>query len=149
MEVLQAYSSRGRHYENRFNTILKTTANPTTRKKPRQHAGKSSAKIVHRLTAADQADIAARYSQGASSRRLAESYSVSKTSIVNILREAGVPIRYQSLDDSQVQELIQCYVAGASLAVVGKIYDVSAETVRNLLKRHNIALRKPWDRPMR
>lgn len=118
-------------------------------KKPRKRAAKSSAKVVYRLTTADQADIAARYSQGALSRQLAESYGVSKTSIVNLLREAGVPVRYQSLDDSQVQEVIQRYAAGASLVAVGKAYGVSAETVRNLFKKHGVTLRNPWDRPLR
>lgn len=149
MEVLQAYSNRGRHYETRFDKILKATIDTVVSKKSRKLATKSSVKIAYRLTAADQADITARYQQGWSSRRLAETYGVSKASIVNLLREADIPIRYQSLDDSQIKEVIQQYAAGVSLTAVGKVYGVSAETVRNLLKKHSVALRNPWDRPLR
>lgn len=147
MEVLQAYSSRGRHYESRFDTILKTAVKPTASRKSREHAAKSSAKVVHRLTATDQADITVRYQQGWSSRRLAETYGLSKTSVVALLREKGIPIRYQGLDDSQIQEIIQHYAAGASLAATGKAYSVSAETIRNLLKKQGVAPRNPWDHP--
>ncbi|QHK19831.1 hypothetical protein GU243_08890 [Pseudarthrobacter psychrotolerans] len=147
MEVLQAYSSRGRHYATRFDKLLEATNKSTTVRKPRKPQAKSSAKIVHRLTAIDQADIAARYQQGWSSRQLAEVYSVSKTSIVALLREAGVPIRRQGLSDSYVQEITKHYAAGASLAAIGNAYGVSADTVRKLLLKHGITLRNPWDHP--
>ncbi|WP_155848573.1 hypothetical protein [Arthrobacter sp. 35W] len=147
MEVLQAYSSRGRHYETRFDKILETTTNLARPGKPRKPKPKSSAKIVHRLTAADQADITARYQQGWSSRQLAETYSISKTSIVILLREAGIPIRRQGLSNSEAEEITGHYGTGASLAAIGKAYGVSADTVRKLLIKHGTTPRNPWDRP--
>lgn len=146
MEVLQAYSNRGRHYGGRLEKILTVANDPAASSSPRSRAQKSSAKIIHRLTKADKAEITARYSQGASSRQLAETYSVSKTSIVALLREKGISIRYQGINDSQIQEIIQHYAAGASLAATGDTYGVSAETVRNLLMKHGFTLRNPWDR---
>lgn len=147
VEVLQAYSRRGRHYETRFDKILETTKKSVTARKPRKHAAKSSAKIVHRLTSADQADIAARYQQGCSSRQLAETYAISKTSVVILLREAGVPIRRQGLGNCQANNIIKYYAAGASLSAIGKVYGVSADTVRKLLLKQGITLRNPWDHP--
>jgi hypothetical protein len=93
VEVLQEYSSGGRHYETRFDKILETTNSSTAVRKPLKPKAKSSAKIVHRPTAIDQADIAARYQQGWSARPLAEAYDASKTNIIIVLREAGIPIR--------------------------------------------------------
>jgi len=146
VEVLQVYSSRGRHYETRFNKILETTNKSAAARKPRKLKAKSSAKIVHRLTATEQSDIVARYEQGWSSRRLAETYGASKTSIVILLREAGVPIRNQGLTPAQVREVVALCETGRSLAVVGRVYDVSADTGKLLLKQGN-ALRRPWERP--
>lgn len=133
VEVLQAYSSRGRHYETRFDKILETTNRPATARKPRRPKAKSSAKIVHRLTAIEQVDIAARYQQGWSSRRLAQVYGVSKTSIVILLREAGIPIRNQGLTADQVREANELHQAGYSLAHIGGRFAVSAEHVRQRL----------------
>jgi uncharacterized protein (DUF433 family) len=147
VEVLQAYSSRVRHYETRFDKILEATNKLTTARKPRKPKAKSSAKIVHRLTAVDQTDITARYQQGWSSRRLAEVYGVSKTSIVVLLREAGVPIRCQGLGDCQADDIIERYANGASFAAISDEYGVSADTVRKLLLKQEIKLRSPWDRP--
>lgn len=147
VEVLQAYSSRGRHYETRFDKVLEATNNSASVRKPRKPKGKSSAKIVHRLTAIDQADIAARYQQGWSSRRLAEAYGISKTSIVILLREADIPIRRQSLADSHTDDIIERYAAGASLAAIGDEHGVSADTIRKLLLKQGITLRRPWDHP--
>ncbi|QHK19834.1 hypothetical protein GU243_08905 [Pseudarthrobacter psychrotolerans] len=88
-----------------------------------------------------------RYQQGWSSRRLAEVYGVSKTSIVILLREADIPIRRQGLGDFQVEGVIEHYAAGASLAAIGKAHQVSADTVRKLLLAQGIKLRNPWDHP--
>lgn len=147
MEVLRGYASRGRHYETRFDKILETTKKSVTARKVRKPRVKSSAKIVHRLTATDQVDIAARYQQGWSSRRMAEAYKVSKTSIVILLREAGVPIRRQGLSDYKADDIAKHYAAGASLSAIGKVYGVSADTVRKLLLKQGVTLRNPWDHP--
>ncbi|MHA7268395.1 hypothetical protein [Arthrobacter sp. HLT1-20] len=147
MEVLQGYASRGHHYESRFDKILVSTTKSVAARKSRNSNQKSSAKIVHRLTAIDQATIAARYQQGWSSRRLADVYGISKTSIVIMLRESDIPIRRQGLRDSQADDIAMHYAAGASLAAIGKAHDVSADTVRKLLLKQGITLRNPWDRP--
>ncbi|NYE95151.1 hypothetical protein FHU41_001372 [Psychromicrobium silvestre] len=147
VEVLPAYSNRGRHYETRFDKILATTTNLAAPRRSRKLTAKYSAKIVHRLTAADQSDIAARYQQGRSSRQLAETYGISKTSIIIVLREAGVPIRRQGLGDFQTGDITERYRAGASLAAIGKVHGVSADTVRKLLLKQRITLRNPWDHP--
>lgn len=141
------YSSKGRHYETRFDKILETTNRSAAARKPQKPKAKSSAKIVHRLTAVDQADITARYQQGWSSRRLAEVYGVSKTNIVILLREAGTPIRNQCLGDCRADGIIERYATGASLAAIGNEYGVAADTVRKLLLKPEIKLRNPWDHP--
>lgn len=141
------YASRGRHYETRFDKILETGNTSATARRPRKPTAKSSAKVVHRLTARDRADIAARYDQGWSSRRLADTYGISKTSIVILLREADVPIRRQGLSDSLAEEIAAHYAAGASLAAIGKAYGVSADTARKLLLKQGITLRNTWDHP--
>jgi|GEM_PF-1177369 len=149
VEVLQAYSSRGRHYEISFDKILETTNKSEAVRELRKPKAKSSAKIVHRLTAIEQADIAARYQQGWSFRRLAEAYGVSKTSIVILLREVDIPIRRQGLGGCQTDDIIERYANGALLAAIGDEYGASADTVRKLLLKQEVTLRKSWGYPQR
>jgi hypothetical protein len=133
VEVLQAYSSKGRHYETRFDKILETTNRSAAVRKPLKLKAKSSAKIVHRLSAIEQADIAARYQQGWSSRRLAKAYGISKTSIIQLLREANISIRNQGLSSDQVGEARRLHGSGCSLVRIGERFNVSAEHVRQKL----------------
>jgi len=93
VEVLQGYSNRGRHYETRFDKILSAKEKTSPPRKPRQCRARSSAKLIHRVTTKRIAEMTDRYQQGWSSRRLAETYTLSKTSVVQLLRETGVPIR--------------------------------------------------------
>jgi DNA-directed RNA polymerase specialized sigma24 family protein len=147
VEVLQAYSSRGRHYESCLDKILVAKEKTHPSRQMHQLKAKSSAKLIHRLTSKQIAEMTARYRQGWSSRRLAKVYGVSKTSVVILLRDAGIPIRRQGLGDCQADDVIQRYAAGASLAVIGKAHGVSADTIRKLLIRQGTTLRRPWDRP--
>ena len=147
MELLQAYSNRGRHYEGRFDKVLAVKHNERPPRKPHRHREKSSAKLVHRLAADQVTEMTGRYRQGWSSRRLAATYAISKTSVVQLLREVGVPIRRQGLAESHAKEIVDRYAAGASLAAIGTAYAVSADTVRKLLIRQGVALRRPWEHP--
>lgn len=147
VEVLQVYSSRGRHYETRFDKILAARDRSVTSRMPHKPRERSSAKITYRLTTEDRQAIAARYRTGVSSRVLAEEFVVSKTSVILVLREAGAPIRNQGLSSTGTGEAIRLYEAGHSLAAIGKQMDVSADTIRKALIDQGVRLRSPWDRP--
>jgi transcriptional regulator of aromatic amino acid metabolism len=59
-----------------------------------------------------------------------------------VLREQGVAIRRQGLNDEQVSEAAMLYAAGRSLAWLGARYDVSHTTVATALRRHGFQLRR-------
>jgi transcriptional regulator of aromatic amino acid metabolism len=100
------------------------------------------------LTAQDTADIVARYQVGETTQQVGNRYGISKTRVATVLREQGITLRRQGLDDDQVKEAATLYVSGRSLAWLGLRYDVSHTTVATALRRHGFQLRRRpgWSR---
>ncbi|MDT5048472.1 MAG: hypothetical protein QOG75_4360 [Mycobacterium sp.] len=73
--------------------------------------------------------------------REAAQCSISKTRVATILREQGITIRRQGLNDEQVREAATLYAAGNSLAKIGARFDVSHTTVAAALRQQGIQLR--------
>lgn len=67
--------------------------------------------------------------------------SISKTRVATTLREQGITIRCQGLNDEQVREAATLYAAGNSLAKIGARFDVSHTTVAAALRQQGIQLR--------
>jgi lambda repressor-like predicted transcriptional regulator len=78
---------------------------------------------------------------GEAAQQISTSYGISKTRVATVLREQGVTIRRQGLNDDQVSEAATLYTTGRSLAWIGVRYDVSHTTVANALRRRGISLR--------
>jgi hypothetical protein len=100
------------------------------------------------LTTEDVADIVRRYEVCETTQQVGERYGISKTRVANVLREQGVAIRRQGLNDRQVSEAAMLYAAGRSLAWLGARYDVSHTTVATALRRRGFQLRRRlgWSR---
>ena len=77
------------------------------------------------LNAQDLTDIAARYESGETTQQVGTRYCISKSRVTNILREQGVTIRRQGLNDERIREAATLYAAGRSLAWLGARYGVS------------------------
>jgi DNA-binding transcriptional regulator LsrR (DeoR family) len=89
----------------------------------------------------DTADIMARYEAGETTQQIGTHYGISKTRVATVLREQGVTIRRQGLNDVQVNEAATLYAAGRSLAWIGARYGVSHTTVATALRRTGNELR--------
>jgi len=96
-----------------------------------------------RLQASAKADIVARYEAGETSTALAAEYGVAKSTVLNLLRSAGVAVRRQPLTPQQVSEAARLYDSGLSLSQVAERLSVNQETMRMALKSAGIALRPP------
>ena len=83
-----------------------------------------------RLTAAVQAELADAYRSGTPTTTLCVEYHLSKTSVLKILGEAGVPMRRQPMTDDRVVDAIRLYRDGQSLAQIGRRMGVAKNSVR-------------------
>lgn len=101
-----------------------------------------------RLTAEEIVQILLAYRARASIADLAKQHGVRCSTISELLRRSGIPIRVaRVLDDAGVHEAARLYQLGWSLARVGTHLGFDAETIRQHLKRHGVQPRSPWDRP--
>jgi DNA-directed RNA polymerase specialized sigma24 family protein len=78
---------------------------------------------------------------GDTTQQIGACYGISKTRVATILREQGITIRRQGLNDDQVREVAQLYATGKSLAWLGARFGVSHTTVATALRRQRIQLR--------
>jgi hypothetical protein len=93
------------------------------------------------LAAEPITDIVRRYEAGETTQQIGGCYRISKTRVATILRERGVTIRRQGLNNEQVSEAAMLYAAGRSLAWLGARFDVSHTTVGTALRRRGVRLR--------
>lgn len=103
----------------------------------------TSLEVRHKrlLTSRDIDEIAVDYQAGASAEAIAGRYGISKTRVLDLLRERQVPLRRQGLTSQQVCEAADCYTAGRSLAWIADRFGVSPMTVSKALKAQGIQLR--------
>jgi transcriptional regulator of aromatic amino acid metabolism len=83
-----------------------------------------------------------RHQVGETTQQIATRYGISKPRVATVLREQGVAIRRQGMNDEQVNEAATLYAAGKSLAWLGDRYDVSHTTVATALRRQGLHLRR-------
>ncbi|HWF70542.1 MAG TPA: helix-turn-helix domain-containing protein [Mycobacterium sp.] len=98
-------------------------------------------KLDQRLKPEILSEIIACYEAGEPSTALAASHSLSKGSVIRLVREAGIPIRRQGLTNDQITEAIQLYGSGMSLAKVGARFGVDHGTVWRALKKRGMRMR--------
>jgi uncharacterized protein (DUF433 family) len=92
--------------------------------------------LSRRLSPESIAELVATHEAGTTSRDLAKRYKISKTSVLAILHDNGIPVRAQRrMTDHEVDEAVAKYEAGWSLAKLGQHFDIDDETVRGRLLR--------------
>jgi DNA invertase Pin-like site-specific DNA recombinase len=102
---------------------------------------KNVRKPVRSLTADDVTDIIHRYEASETTQQIGTRYGISKTRVATVLREQGITIRRQGLNNEQVTQAATLYVAGNSLAWLAARYGVSPTTIATTLRRQGIQLR--------
>ncbi len=98
-------------------------------------------KLSQRLGQEVIRQIVARYEAGEPSTALMKEFSLSKGSVLKVLREAGVAMRNQGLSGEQVDEAQGLYEAGWSLTRIGEKFDVDHTVVQRQLIRHGVRMR--------
>ncbi len=82
------------------------------------------------------------YQQGTGTIQLAKLYGISRETLRATLRRAGLPQHERGLSAEQVDQAVQLYAAGESLARIGKRFDVDAHTVGRRLRENGVAIRR-------
>jgi hypothetical protein len=139
VEALGRNSNLG-HLCKKWDDLCKRITESPTRS-PLSHQDGPKSRSKRFLTADDVINIMRRYGAGESTQQIGNRYGISKTRVASILREQGVIIRRQGLNDEQVSEAATLYTAGKSLACLGSRYYVSHTTIAAALRREGIHLR--------
>ena len=86
------------------------------------------------------------YSAGSSSRALATRHELPKTTVLKVLRQAGVTRRQSSPTPHQVNEAVHLYMKeGWSLEQIGEHLSFQPNTIRKYLSQRHVEMRRPWD----
>jgi hypothetical protein len=70
-----------------------------------------------------------------------ETYTLSKTSVLKLLKANGVTMRRQPLTDEQLQQTAKLYNTGRSLAAIESELNIPKESIRRALIEEGIKLR--------
>jgi uncharacterized protein (DUF433 family) len=114
--------------------LREPTSEATSKVPPRR-------KLAQRLDPATVARLVTDYQAGASTAALMEPYDLGKGSVIQLLHEAGVPMRYQGLSPTEAEEAATLYATGLSIAKVAAKLDLPASSVYDALKRAGVAMR--------
>ncbi|WP_433020624.1 helix-turn-helix domain-containing protein [Kribbella sp. CA-294648] len=87
------------------------------------------------------------YQAGSSSRRVGELFGVSKKSVLDALRSAGVVLRLPRMSEADASEAERLYSTGLSLAEVGKRLGRDHSTIYKALQRRGVKMRDTHGRP--
>ena len=85
--------------------------------------------------------MATRYRNGATVYQLVREFGISRHTVSERLKKAGVVMRQQSPGNELIDEMVSLYLAGLSLAVIGKKLGTSPGTVHNHLRSRRIHMR--------
>ena len=139
MEAIGTYSNLG-HLCKKW-ADLRERINTSSPRPPLSHQDGPKPRSKRFLTVQDITDIVHRYEAGETTQQVGDRYGISKTRAAITLREHGITIRRQGLDDKQISEAATLYAAGRSLAWLGRRYGVSHTTVAAALRRQGVPLR--------
>jgi DNA-binding transcriptional ArsR family regulator len=93
----------------------------------------------------DVARLVAGYRSGRTIYELACEFKIARQTVSEHLHRHGVPMRRQGLTDDQVAEAIRLRKQGLTLKTISQHFDVCIDTVRDYLRRRDVAT----DRPLR
>ncbi len=139
-EAIGTYSNLG-HLCKRW-AELRKRINESPARPPRSRKDGPEPRSKRLLTTQDITDIVHRYEAGETTQQIGARYGISKTRVAAVLREQGITIRRQGLNEEQVNEAVALYGAGKPLAWLGARYGVSHTTVAAALRRQDLQLRR-------
>ena len=102
---------------------------------------------LRRLSSAQAAQVVQQYQASDDMRVLAQRWGISRKTVAEHLRRAGVTPRRQGLSPDQVQASMALYAAGWSLAQIGDRFGCDPGVVLRALARAGIPRRDSHGRP--
>jgi len=85
--------------------------------------------------------MADRYRTGATLYQLAKEFGISRHTVSERLKKAGIAMRQQSPGDKPIDLMVRLYESGLSLAMVGNRVGASPGTVRRYLLINGVQMR--------
>lgn len=95
-----------------------------------------------RLDESARRQIVAKYRQGATAKAIADSYGISKTALIALLRDAGVAIRRQPLSEDQLAHIVRRYEAGDSIYAIERATGIPKSSVGRALNVAGVNMRQ-------
>ncbi|MFD6677755.1 helix-turn-helix domain-containing protein [Rhodococcus zopfii] len=141
VEVMRRHSKQSRLVFDRFARMDRAATDARPRKEASHSIRRRTHKLNHRVDTLTLAQLIAEYEAGTSSRQLERHFGISRASIIKLLREADVPIRYQGMSPEQIDEAARLYVDGWSLGRIGDKLGVDHGTVWRRLREHGVKMR--------
>lgn len=119
--------------------LVKLENNETQRQK---RADNTPARLIRRrLGKAGVERVVSAYRDGDSIRELAQANNTSHEAMWSLLKEEGVPMRYQSLQPHQIARVVELYEAGNSIYDVADKLGIPKTTVGRTLKKAGVSMR--------
>lgn len=105
-------------------------------RKPRSHS-----RQVRRLTPTEASRLIERYEAGATVYELATQFAISRTTVARKLRVSGVATRGRSPCKDEVDQMVELYNTGLTLAAVGQRLGFAARTVQYHVQERGVQTR--------
>jgi hypothetical protein len=138
VEVMRGLSN---HEHPAAGLLSRARSMPSETGRRRKRKRRSSAmQLQRRLVPGEVEDLVRAYGDGETIAAVAIRLQVSRTTVINHLRRAGVETRYKRLE-GHLDEAERLYLAGWSLVRVAAHFEVSARTVLNAFNRAGVAVR--------
>ncbi len=137
VELLRTYCNRNE--TTRQVDGLVTEARASTGQIPRSR--RSSPRGHRKLPARTRQEIVYRYQAGERVVDRAQALSINKVTVIDHLDRASVARRPRGMSDTQIDEAVQLYVSGLSLARIGERLGFSARTVQSRLRERGVRFR--------
>lgn len=116
---------------------------------PVDHKARNQRSAQRRIPTDEVESIIAGYRAGVPVYQLAAEHRCHRTTISGLLKRHGVAARRGAVSDHQIQEMVQLYKSGLSLALVGERLGLADTTVHRHLRRWGVQVREPSPLPER
>ncbi len=94
-----------------------------------------------KVAAVDIDALLARHRDGHTLRQLATEFGIHRTTVSDLLRDAGVETNRFAVPPDMVRQIVRMYKGGSSCIAIGKRVGRAKSTVREVLVRNGVRLR--------
>jgi len=150
VELLRRYSNRSVLVKPLV-SVLDEVHNPTVNRNETvtNTAGQTARagwRAVDRLTEPEVTSLVEQYQDGATLVALAEGHKISRGAVRRLLQRDGIELRRRGLTPEQVDQAVDLYRRGWSLARIGEQLGVTANTVHTRLRERGVRMRNTHGR---